>query len=117
MTVSTKPAFFLSLAVLLALINSINATDNSEEQIHFEQCVVGQDGKCEEKQDYENSCNDLNSQCEFWSGLGECDKNPRYMLYQCAKSCNVCLKSKDDIEERIRELILEAEAKERQREM
>ena len=30
--------------------------------------------------------NDLEN-CATWAGMGECDKNPAYMLAACAKSC------------------------------
>jgi hypothetical protein len=33
---------------------------------------------------YEN----LHESCQDWANIGECDKNPNYMLYNCAKSCS-----------------------------
>ena len=38
----------------------------------------------------DKSCIDQHQQCEYWSSLGECEKNPTYMLDKCAKSCNSC---------------------------
>ena len=32
----------------------------------------------------------MHESCEYWSGTGECDKTPDYMLVYCKKSCNVC---------------------------
>ena len=32
---------------------------------------------------------DSHSQCPHWAGLGECEKNPRYMLNSCRVSCDV----------------------------
>lgn len=32
---------------------------------------------------------DQHEHCEFWAESGECDRNPGYMLSNCAKSCNV----------------------------
>ena len=29
--------------------------------------------------------------CDYWAGLGECDKNPDYMLRRC---CNACENNK-----------------------
>lgn len=31
---------------------------------------------------------DQNESCEFWASIGECKKNPRYMLQFCALSCD-----------------------------
>ena len=36
------------------------------------------------------NCVDMDEHCEAWSGLGECEKNPEYMLVNCAKACRVC---------------------------
>ncbi|XP_022794884.1 uncharacterized protein LOC111333551 [Stylophora pistillata] len=35
-------------------------------------------------------CQDSNIHCSYWALLGECKKNPNYMLYNCRKSCNTC---------------------------
>jgi len=35
-------------------------------------------------------CEDKDEYCVPWSETGECDKNPEYMLANCAKSCKVC---------------------------
>jgi len=34
---------------------------------------------------------DVDDGCEYWADLGECQKNPDFMLEQCAKSCLVCI--------------------------
>merc|ERR1719230_179394 len=31
---------------------------------------------------------DLHENCAAWANAGECQKNPDYMLYNCAKSCH-----------------------------
>mmetsp|Transcript_8757 Transcript_8757/g.10692 ORF Transcript_8757/g.10692 Transcript_8757/m.10692 type:complete len:93 (+) Transcript_8757:22-300(+) len=31
---------------------------------------------------------DQNENCDYWSSIGECEKNPGYMLTSCAKSCS-----------------------------
>jgi hypothetical protein len=31
---------------------------------------------------------DQNSNCSYWANSGECEKNPNYMLNDCAASCN-----------------------------
>ena len=36
------------------------------------------------------NCEDMDQHCEAWSTLGECEKNPQYMLVNCAKACRVC---------------------------
>lgn len=48
-------------------------------------------------QDVDNGeCTDENENCAAWSKVGECEKNPSYMVgYEgvkgkCRKSCNVC---------------------------
>mmetsp|Transcript_65895 Transcript_65895/g.117122 ORF Transcript_65895/g.117122 Transcript_65895/m.117122 type:complete len:326 (+) Transcript_65895:81-1058(+) len=35
-------------------------------------------------------CVDRDLQCTYWSGIGECDKNPRYMHVMCKESCRLC---------------------------
>ena len=36
------------------------------------------------------NCVDKNPDCAYWSSIGECKKNPNYMLPNCPKSCNTC---------------------------
>jgi|LakMenEpi03Aug12_release.lakeMendotaPanAssembly.Ray.scaffolds.fasta_scaffold32677_4 hypothetical protein len=31
---------------------------------------------------------DSNKSCEYWASIGECNKNPNYMLQNCTTSCN-----------------------------
>ena len=31
---------------------------------------------------------DQNNNCGYWASVGECSRNPGYMLYNCIKSCN-----------------------------
>ncbi|KAJ8434953.1 hypothetical protein Cgig2_025989 [Carnegiea gigantea] len=44
----------------------------------------------------QDGCSDLNQNCERWASLGECSKNPEYMVGTpelpgyCRRSCNVC---------------------------
>ena len=35
-------------------------------------------------------CADKVEECPYWSALGECEKNPNFMLENCAKSCQAC---------------------------
>merc|ERR1712045_463334 len=35
-------------------------------------------------------CFDDNPSCEYWAGIGECERNPAYMLVNCRRSCGVC---------------------------
>ncbi|XP_038703027.1 probable prolyl 4-hydroxylase 7 [Tripterygium wilfordii] len=52
----------------------------------FDKAVASDDGDCVDK----------NDNCPTWAKLGECEKNPRYMVGSegysgnCRKSCNVC---------------------------
>lgn len=45
---------------------------------------------------YSHNCTDSNDHCHRWAALGECTKNPEYMVGTpelpgaCKKSCNVC---------------------------
>jgi glutathione peroxidase len=34
---------------------------------------------------------DTNEQCSHWASIGECDKNPAYMLPNCATSCGIII--------------------------
>ena len=38
----------------------------------------------------DESCKDTHELCSSWASLGECTKNPDYMLKGCPKSCNSC---------------------------
>jgi len=40
----------------------------------------------------EDSCKDSHELCPHWARMQECDKNPKYMLRNCHKSCNFCSK-------------------------
>ena len=35
-------------------------------------------------------CEDKEEKCGHWASLGECEKNPKYMLVNCAVSCDSC---------------------------
>ena len=35
-------------------------------------------------------CNDEEADCSKWAEVGECQKNPTYMLKSCKKSCKAC---------------------------
>ncbi|KAL3907395.1 MAG: hypothetical protein SGILL_008895 [Bacillariaceae sp.] len=39
---------------------------------------------------YRSGCKCYNELCAFWAAIGECDKNPNYMLLQCAPVCETC---------------------------
>lgn len=38
----------------------------------------------------EDKCQNNHRFCDYWSKLGECNKNPSWMLVNCKKSCNQC---------------------------
>ncbi|OIW17284.1 hypothetical protein TanjilG_22396 [Lupinus angustifolius] len=48
------------------------------------------------KQVYSENCKDENEECSMWAKIGECEKNPLYMVGSgtikghCMKSCNAC---------------------------
>lgn len=42
------------------------------------------------------SCTDNYSECSSWAANGECNINPEYMLYNCAKSCKACSYTPED---------------------
>ena len=39
---------------------------------------------------FPSACEDKNQHCKSWALNGECEKNPKYMLFNCSKSCGVC---------------------------
>ena len=45
-----------------------------------------------EEKKVDDDCVDTHENCKFWAELGECGKNPNYMLTNCAVSCNSCPK-------------------------
>ena len=38
----------------------------------------------------EEQCSDNHKYCSYWSKIGECGKNPSWMLVNCKKSCQQC---------------------------
>merc|ERR1712043_17009 len=46
-----------------------------------------------------SNCQDKNSQCAAWAGMGECSRNPKYMLSNCQRSCNACSSSSSNTPE------------------
>lgn len=35
-------------------------------------------------------CYDAHENCEFWAGIGECEKNQKYMHSECRAACKLC---------------------------
>jgi len=44
----------------------------------------------EEEEEGVQACGDDNQHCAYWANIGECAKNPGYMLTYCKLSCKVC---------------------------
>ena len=61
--------------------------------------------KADNKRDVEidDLCKDQHERCEYWANMGECDKNPNYMLDKCAKSCKECSVSSSESVETVTE--------------
>ena len=36
------------------------------------------------------TCNNFQEDCSLWASLGECDKNPEFMLSSCPLACRSC---------------------------
>jgi len=47
------------------------------------------------------TCFDLSGHCQRWHYMGECQKNPRFMKLQCAKTCNECTEATEPAEENL----------------
>lgn len=45
------------------------------------------------------TCQDHSPYCSAWFGLGECTKNPAYMLVYCRHSCGVCQNAEQNFQE------------------
>jgi len=39
-----------------------------------------------------DTCEDYHENCSGWADMGECEKNPKYMLNNCKQSCGSCKK-------------------------
>eukprot|EP00581_Thalassiosira_minuscula_P015498 CAMPEP_0183727118 /NCGR_PEP_ID=MMETSP0737-20130205/24907_1 /TAXON_ID=385413 /ORGANISM="Thalassiosira miniscula, Strain CCMP1093" /LENGTH=509 /DNA_ID=CAMNT_0025958669 /DNA_START=53 /DNA_END=1582 /DNA_ORIENTATION=- len=78
-------------------------------------CKNDTDGAYSEKDHnaLDNYCNDAKPECKVWANVGECEKNPGYMLNHCPLSCNSCSEqlSNNPSSERERKDLLEAVAK------
>jgi len=35
-------------------------------------------------------CEDKEMECKHWASMGECENNPKYMLFYCPISCDSC---------------------------
>lgn len=44
-------------------------------------------------------CLDVDKRCVKWAALGECEKNPGYMLTSCRKACHKCGEDAEDNKE------------------
>ena len=55
---------------------------------YFQTMRIAKDYKCHDL--YEEDADD--DSCEDMAGMDHCALNPFFMLYQCAKSCLVCVK-------------------------
>jgi len=40
--------------------------------------------------EYNELCKNEHKRCDEWANIGECDKNPNYMLKKCQRSCHQC---------------------------
>jgi hypothetical protein len=36
------------------------------------------------------NCEDESQYCSYWASMGECSRNPSYMMAYCKRSCNAC---------------------------
>ncbi|ETO25077.1 hypothetical protein RFI_12067 [Reticulomyxa filosa] len=96
--------FFYIIITLLFCVWSVCVTSNSENVVETKK-----DGEtCDVKDDSTNptvtttteqkdKCRNLHKDCAFWASEGECDNNPDYMKYRCAKACNTCELQTDEI--------------------
>ena len=44
----------------------------------------------------DDECSDAHANCRDWAALGECDKNPAWMLEFCAYSCGSCQEAQEE---------------------
>jgi len=68
-------------SVSLAAEESCSALDS--ETCESENAIVDADEK-------NSNCQDDHPRCPEWATIGECDENPKYMLYKCRRSCMRC---------------------------
>eukprot|EP00038_Savillea_parva_P017543 m.20713 g.20713 ORF g.20713 m.20713 type:complete len:394 (+) comp3821_c0_seq1:35-1216(+) len=61
----------------------IETADNAVKQKVREPFVV--DGKL-----IDTACEDKNANCSWWAEIGECQRNPGFLIYECPSSCNIC---------------------------
>ncbi|GMH40408.1 hypothetical protein BSKO_08312 [Bryopsis sp. KO-2023] len=71
-----------------ALVEAIAPVAASFEAIA--KAFIAENKKAMRKQPGGRECEDQNKKCEMWADLGECHKNPGYMLVHCSLSCGVC---------------------------
>ena len=81
------PLLLLGLFLLLTTVTAVRAESST--------CLA--DGTCSDgneddelTEDDDADCVDSNDSCQYWASIGECDKNPNYMLGNCELSCDSC---------------------------
>ncbi|KAL7578445.1 hypothetical protein ACA910_012835 [Epithemia clementina (nom. ined.)] len=57
----------------------------------------------DDNEETNQACEDKHERCHIWASLGECDGNPVDMHKYCAKSCNVCDRQEQVVEEQPKE--------------
>jgi hypothetical protein len=105
MTTTMKtPKQLLFLWLLLLLVDrAVVAQEGNAVAANAEECVMGQDGSCISDGGADSLCENTHDDCDMWARIGECDANPRFMIFGCTKSCDLCDKSSDELEDIIKE--------------
>src|SRR6056300_321953 len=82
--------------LILVLVVVVAATLASGEVAVDGECSA-EDGSCDAEpasSEVLSVCEDKEQECGHWASLGECEKNPNYMLVNCPVSCDSCPKQR-----------------------
>jgi hypothetical protein len=99
-TMRTPKLLFLWLLLLLVDRGTTVVVAQEATAAATEECVVGEDETCiPDSGGSSDACENTHVDCDMWARVGECDANPGFMVNRCTKACQLCDKSRAELED------------------
>jgi len=80
----------LIVLIIFGLSKSLPKIDDVHIHLNMPEIQKGKRVMTRPEMDLPVQCKDENYYCQYWSSIGECQRNPYYMLVHCKKSCKAC---------------------------